>query len=92
MSRIITLIFTIFIFNFKSFAFEPYSGISCHNSNVRGKVEFFFKHDDFLGLNRFLFLMPGRAENGGYHEIPDFTIFPFERIRKLAEDLNVDSL
>ena len=46
MSRIITLIFTICIFNFKSFAFEPYSGISCHNSNVTGKVEFFFKIRD----------------------------------------------
>ena len=46
MTRIITLIFTICIFNFKSFAFEPYSGISCHNSYVRGKVEFFFKHDE----------------------------------------------
>ena len=46
MPRIITLIFTICIFNFKSFAFEPYSGISCHNSNVKGKVEFFFKHDE----------------------------------------------
>ena len=27
-------------------AFEPYSGISCHNSIKSGNIEFFFKHDD----------------------------------------------
>jgi hypothetical protein len=46
MSRITTLIVAVCFFNFKSFAFEPYSGISCHNSIVKGKVEFFFKHDE----------------------------------------------
>ena len=46
MSRITTLIVAICFFNFKSFAFEPYSGISCHNSIAKGKVEFFFKHDE----------------------------------------------
>lgn len=41
MSRITTLIVAICFLNFKSFAFEPYSGISCHNSIVKGKVDFF---------------------------------------------------
>ncbi|MDC1357129.1 hypothetical protein N8310_06045 [Pseudomonadota bacterium] len=27
-------------------AFEPYSGISCHNSTINGNIEFFFKHDE----------------------------------------------
>ena len=27
-------------------AFEPYSGISCHNSKKNGNIEFFFKHDE----------------------------------------------
>ena len=46
MLRIIALIVIICVLNFKSYAFEPYSGISCHNSTIKGKVEFFFKHDD----------------------------------------------
>ena len=64
MSRIITLIFTICIFNFKSFAFEPYSGISCHNSNVRGKVEFFFKHDE-----NFIYATAYKRVNGEFIRI-----------------------
>ena len=27
-------------------AFEPYSGISCHNSTIKENIEFFFKHDE----------------------------------------------
>ena len=27
-------------------AFEPHSGISCHNSIKNGNIEFFFKHDE----------------------------------------------
>ena len=27
-------------------AFEPYSGISCHNAIKKGNIEFFFKHDE----------------------------------------------
>jgi len=46
MLRIIALIVIICVLNFKSYAFEPYSGISCHNLTIKGKVEFFFKHDD----------------------------------------------
>ena len=64
MSRIITLIFTICIFNFKSFAFEPYSGISCHNSNVNGKVEFFFKHDE-----NFIYATAYKRVNGEFIRI-----------------------
>ena len=64
MSRIITLIFTICIFNFKSFAFEPYSGISCHNSNVRDKVEFFFKHDE-----NFIYATAYKRVNGEFIRI-----------------------
>ena len=64
MSRIITLIFTICIFNFKSFAFEPYSGISCQNSNVRGKVEFFFKHDE-----NFIYATAYKRVNGEFIRI-----------------------
>ena len=64
MSRIITLIFTICIFNFKSFAFEPYSGISCRNSNVKGKVEFFFKHDE-----NFIYATAYKRVNGEFIRI-----------------------
>ena len=64
MSRIITLIFTICIFNFKSFAFEPYSGISCHNSNIIGKVEFFFKHDE-----NFIYATAYKRVNGEFIRI-----------------------
>ena len=32
--------------SFESKAFEPYSGISCHNSKKNGNIEFFFKHDE----------------------------------------------
>ena len=46
MSRITTLIVAICFSNFKSFEFEPYSLISCNNSIVKGKVDFFFKHDE----------------------------------------------
>ena len=64
MTRIITLIFTICIFNFKSFAFEPYSGISCYNSNVKGKVEFFFKHDE-----NFIYARAYKRVNGEFIRI-----------------------
>ena len=64
MTRIITLIFTICIFNFKTFAFEPYSGISCHNPNVRGKVEFFFKHDE-----NFIYATAYKRVNGEFIRI-----------------------
>ena len=46
MLRYITLIILICVLNFKSFAFEPHSGISCHGSISKSKSEFFFKHDE----------------------------------------------
>ena len=41
------IIITLFIlYNFKIYAFERYSGISCHSDKVKGKEEYFFKHDE----------------------------------------------
>jgi hypothetical protein len=34
------------LISFEGKAFEPYSGISCHNSIKNGNIEFFFKHDE----------------------------------------------
>ena len=81
MSRIITLIFTICIFNFKSFAFEPYSGISCHNSNVRGKVEFFFKHDE-----NFIYATAYKRVNGEFKLRRDFQINKGDKVL-IVEDV-----
>ena len=64
MSRIITLIVAICFFNFKSFAFEPYSGISCNNSNVKGNVDFFFKHDE-----NFIYATAYKRVNGEFVRI-----------------------
>ena len=64
MSRIITLIVAICFFNFKSFAFEPYSGISCNNSNVKGNVDFFFKHDE-----NFIYATAYKRVNGEFIRI-----------------------
>ena len=30
----------------EAYAFEPYSGLLCHNDKLQGKEEFFFKHDE----------------------------------------------
>ena len=64
MLRNLALIITISFLNFKSFAFEPYSGISCHNSNVKGKVEFFFKHDE-----NFIYATAYKRVNGEFIRI-----------------------
>ena len=32
--------------NFEVYAFEPYSGISCHSHKLKGKEEFLFKHNE----------------------------------------------
>ena len=66
MSRITTLIVAICFFNFKSFAFEPYSGISCHNSIAKGKVEFFFKHDE-----NFIYAKAYKRVKGEFIQIGD---------------------
>ena len=42
-------VYLILLFSLISFeckAFEPYSGISCHNSTKNENIEFFFKHDE----------------------------------------------
>ena len=40
------LILLFSLISFDSKAFEPYSGISCHNSTKNGNTDFFFKHDE----------------------------------------------
>ena len=42
----VCLIVLLCLISFESTAFEPYSGISCHNSKKNGNIEFFFKHDE----------------------------------------------
>ena len=46
MLKKIILIILLSFYNFKIYAFEPYSGISCHSDMVKGKEEYFFKHDE----------------------------------------------
>ena len=46
MLKKIILIILFSLYNFKIYAFEPYSGISCHSDKVKGKEEYFFKHDE----------------------------------------------
>ena len=46
MLKKITLIILFSLYSFKIYAFEPYSGISCHSDRVKGKEEYFFKHDE----------------------------------------------
>ena len=43
--RVYLILFFIFI-SVEGKAFEPYSGISCHNSTKNGNIDFFFKHDE----------------------------------------------
>ena len=43
--KIILIIFTCLL-HFEVYAFEPYSGISCHSNKLKGKEEFLFKHDE----------------------------------------------
>ena len=42
----VCLILLLSLISFETIAFEPYSGISCHNSKKNGNIEFFFKHDE----------------------------------------------
>ena len=46
MLKKIILIILFSLYSFKIYAFEPYSGISCHSDKVKGKEEYFFKHDE----------------------------------------------
>ena len=44
LKKIILIIFTCLL-PFEVYAFEPYSGISCHSDKLKGKEEYLFKHD-----------------------------------------------
>ena len=46
MLKKIILIISFSFLNFHVYAFEPYSGISCHSDGVMGKEEYLFKHDE----------------------------------------------
>ena len=46
MLKKIILIILFSLYSFKIFAFEPFSGISCHSDKIMGKEEYFFKHDE----------------------------------------------
>ena len=46
MLKKIILIILFSFYSFHIYAFEPYSGISCHSDGVKGKEEYFFKHDE----------------------------------------------
>ena len=60
-------IILIILFNFYSFhiyAFEPYSGISCNSDRVKGKEEYFFKHDE-----NFIYATAYKRVNGEFIRI-----------------------
>jgi len=46
MLKKIILIISFSFLNFHVYAFEPYSGISCHSDGVKGKEEYIFKHNE----------------------------------------------
>ena len=45
LKKLILITFTCLV-NFEVYAFEPYSGISCHSVKLKGKEEFLFKHNE----------------------------------------------
>ena len=47
-------------------AFEPYSGISCHNSTINENIEFFFKHDE-----NFIYAKAYKRVKGEFVQIGD---------------------
>ena len=47
-------------------AFEPYSGISCHNSIKNRNIEFFFKHDE-----NFIYAKAFKRVKGEFVQIGD---------------------
>ena len=47
-------------------AFEPYSGISCHNSIKNGNIDFFFKHDE-----NFIYAKAYKRVKGEFVQIGD---------------------
>ena len=45
LKKLISIILLGFVY-LEANAFEPYSGLSCHSENLKGKEEFLFKHDE----------------------------------------------
>ena len=60
------LILYLSLMSFDSKAFEPYSGISCHNSIKNGNIEFFFKHDE-----NFIYAKAFKRVKGEFVQIGD---------------------
>ena len=60
------LILLFSLINFEGGAFEPNSGISCHNSTINGNVEFLFKHDE-----NFIYAKAYKRVKGEFVQIGD---------------------
>ena len=63
--RVYLILFFILI-SVEGKAFEPYSGISCHNSTKNGNIEFFFKHDE-----NFIYAKAYKRVKGEFVQIGD---------------------
>ena len=63
--RVYLILFFILI-SVEGKAFEPYSGISCHNSTKNGNIEFFFKHDE-----NFIYAKAFKRVKGKFVQIGD---------------------
>jgi hypothetical protein len=62
----VCLILLLSLISFENKAFEPYSGISCHNSKKNGNIEFFFKHDE-----NFIYAKAYKRVKGEFVQIGD---------------------
>ena len=63
--RVYLILFFILI-SVEGKAFEPYSGISCHNSTKNGNIDFFFKHDE-----NFIYAKAYKRVKGEFVQIGD---------------------
>ena len=63
--RVYLILFFILI-SVEGKAFEPYSGISCHNSTKNENIEFFFKHDE-----NFIYAKAYKRVKGEFVQIGD---------------------
>ena len=63
--RVYLILFFILI-SVEGKAFEPYSGISCHNSTNNGNIDFFFKHDE-----NFIYAKAYKRVKGEFVQIGD---------------------
>ena len=63
--RVYLILFFILI-SVEGKAFEPYSGISCHNSTINENIEFFFKHDE-----NFIYAKAYKRVKGEFVQIGD---------------------